>query len=36
MTYIEFFDKVVAENAITCLSYAPERVIYIGHDHKVI
>ncbi len=36
MTYIEFFDKTAAENISACLTYAPERVIYIGDDSKLI
>ena len=33
MTYIEFFDKDSSENICACLTYAPERVIYVG-DNK--
>ncbi len=36
MTYIEFFDKTSAENICACLTYAPERVIYIGDNLKVM
>ncbi len=36
MTYIEFFDKTAAENISACLTFAPERVIYIGDDSKLI
>ena len=36
MTYIEFFDKTVAENICACLTYAPERVIYIGDNAKLM
>lgn len=36
MTYIEFFDRVDAENVCACLSFAPDRVIYIGDDAKAI
>ncbi len=32
MTYIEFFDKTAVENVSTCLSKAPDRVIYVGED----
>lgn len=32
MTYIEFFDRIASENVCACLTYAPERVIYIGDD----
>lgn len=34
MTYIEFFDKVASENICACLTYAPDRVIYIGDNAK--
>ena len=36
MTYIEFFDKTAAENISTCLLGAPERVIYIGDNGKLM
>lgn len=36
MTYIEFFDKVASENICACLSYAPECVIYIGGNAKLM
>ena len=36
MTYIEFFDKTAAENISACLTYAPERVIYIGDDSRLM
>lgn len=36
MTYIEFFDKTPTENICACLSYAPERVIFIGNDGKLM
>lgn len=36
MTYIEFFDKEPCENVIACLSLAPERVIFIGENSKVM
>ena len=32
MTYIEFFDKQSSENISACLTYAPDRVIYIGDN----
>ena len=32
MTYIEFFDEVASRNISTCLTYAPDRVIYVGAD----
>lgn len=34
MTYIEFFDKSAAENVVTCLLGAPERVIFVGDNSK--
>ena len=36
MTYIEFFDKTASENVATCLTYVPERVIYIGDNAKMM
>ena len=36
MTYIEFFDKTAAENICTCLTYTPDRVIYIGDNSNVM
>lgn len=36
MTYIEFFDKSAAENIAACLTRAPDRVIYIGDNTKII
>lgn len=36
MTYIEFFDKVAAENVSACLTYAPDRVIYVGDNAKLM
>ena len=36
MTYIEFFDKIASENISACLTYAPERVIYIGDNSKLM
>ena len=36
MTYIEFFDRVAAENISACLTYAPDRVVYIGDDADLI
>ena len=36
MTYIEFFDKTASENIAACLTYAPERVIYIGYGAKTM
>ena len=36
MTYVEFFDRVASENICACLTYAPDRVIYIGHKSKLM
>lgn len=36
MTYIEFFDKIASKNIAACLTYAPERVIYIGNNSKLM
>ena len=36
MTYIEFFDKTASENICACLAFAPERVIYLGDNAKVM
>lgn len=36
MTFIEFFDKNVAENICTCLSYMPERVILLGDKYELL
>ena len=36
MTYIEFFDKVSSRNICACLSFAPERVVLIGHKAKLM
>lgn len=36
MTYIEFFDRVASENVSACLTYAPDRVIYIGDNAKIM
>ena len=36
MTYIEFFDKTASENVSACLTYAPDRVIYIGDNSKLM
>lgn len=36
MTYIEFFDKVASENVSACLTYVPDRVIYIGENSKLM
>ena len=36
MTYIEFFDKTASKNIAPCLTYIPERVIYIGDNAKLM
>ncbi len=36
MTYIEFFDRQSTENVSACLTYAPQRVIYIGDNSKLM
>lgn len=36
MTYIEFFDKIAIENVCACLTHAPDRVIYIGDNEKLM
>ena len=36
MTYIEFFDKIASENISACLTYVPDRVIYIGDNAKLM
>ena len=36
MTYIEFFDPLASENICACLTYAPDRVIYIGGNSKLM
>jgi len=36
MTYIEFFDKISSENISACLTYVPDRVVYIGDNSKLI
>jgi len=36
MTYIEFFDKIASENISACLTYVPDRVIYLGDNAKVM
>ena len=36
MTYVEFFDRNATENVCACLSYAPERVIFIGDNAKLM
>lgn len=36
MTYVEFFDREASENVTACLTYAPDRVIYIGDNSKLM
>ena len=36
MTDIEFFDRHSTENVSACLTYAPQRVIYIGDNSKLM
>lgn len=36
MTYIEFFDKIASENISACLTYVPDRVIYLGDNSKIM
>ena len=36
MTYIEFFDETASENVCACLTYAPDRVVYIGEDAELM
>lgn len=36
MTYIEFFDIIASENVSACLTYTPDRVIYIGDNSKAM
>lgn len=36
MTYIEFFVPTAVENVCACLSYAPDRVIYIATNSKLV
>lgn len=36
MTYVEFFDRDAIENVCACLSYAPERVIFVGDNAKLM
>ena len=36
MTYVEFFDRIAAENICVCLTYTPERVIYLDDDSKLM
>ena len=36
MTYIEFFDRAATENICACLTYAPDRVIYVGDNRDLM
>ena len=36
MTYVEFFTETALENICACLTYIPDRVIYVGDSRKVI
>jgi len=36
MTHIEFFGRVASENVSACLTYVPDRVIYIGDNSKMM
>ena len=36
MTYVEFFSPVVSENICTCLARAPERVVLVGDNRKLL
>ena len=36
MTYVEFFDTIASENISACLTCAPDRVIYIGDNSKLM
>ena len=36
MTYIEFFDNDAAENISASLAEVPDRVVFIGHNSKLI
>lgn len=36
MTYVEFFDKTDVENICTCLTYLPDRVIFLGNDRDMM
>lgn len=36
MTYIEFFDKTASENISACLTFVPDRVVYIGDNSKLM
>ena len=34
MTFIEFFDEIALKNLCACLTYAPERIIFVGDNSK--
>ena len=36
MTYIEFFDATASKNVGACLSYAPDRVVFIGGNTNTV
>lgn len=36
MTLIEFFDESVAENLCSSLLHLPDRVVFIGHNRKIM
>lgn len=36
MTYVEFFDRAAIKNLCACLTYQPQRVIYIGCEKSVM
>ncbi len=36
MTYVEFYDKTDIENICSCLTHAPNKVIFLTHDKKDI
>lgn len=36
MTYIEFFDRTASKNIGACLTYIPDRVVYIGNNAKLM
>jgi hypothetical protein len=36
MTYIEFFDSNATKNVCACLTFTPDRVIYVGDNGKLM
>ncbi len=36
MTYVEFFDKTSSENITSCLTFVPDRVVFIGDNSKLM